>query len=236
MKFRAALRYQLVELLQSALAFCVIVGVVTVFVNVVFAGSPSLQVSTLGLLVIILVFLLPLSTFSGDMKFLLHMGLTRTQVYASSAIAVAAMALFLALVEVAYAGVFGRMLMGSPSFVEWFFGPKNLGVLVDFAWMFGVNLSVSFTALALAIVQVKMGTKWLLAGLVVAAALAFAVIPTICEALFGVSLPMAEGAAGLLGVTAAGVDPTRVLPLFAGVIVAAALAGCTLIKRIEVHA
>lgn len=235
MKFKAALHYQLVELLQSALAFCAIVGAVIVVVSI-FAGSPWFQTSIVNFIAIVLIFLLPLNMFSGDITFLLHMGLSRMQVYASSALAFAALALFLALVEVVCAGVFGRVLMGSSSFAGSLYGLQNLGVLVDFAWMFGANLAVALTALTLAIAQVKVGTKWLLAGLVVVAALVFAVIPAICEALFGVSLPMAEGAAGLFGIAAAGMDPTRVLPLFAGVVVVAALMGCVLVRRIEVRA
>ncbi|MEF9876936.1 MAG: hypothetical protein RR934_02975 [Gordonibacter sp.] len=235
MKFKAALRYQLVELLQSAVAFCVIVGAVVVAVCIL-AGGTWFQMSILGFLVVVLLFRLPLSLFSDDMKYLLHMGLTRTQVYASSAVAFATMALLASLIEVACAHAFGPVWMGSSSFAAGLYGLQSLGVLVDFAWMFGANLAAALTALALAIVRVKVGKKWFLAGLAAVAILALLVIPAICEALFGNILPLAEGTAGLFGVTAAGADPTRALFPFAVAVVLAVLAGYFVVKRVEVRA
>ncbi|MEG0989414.1 MAG: hypothetical protein RSN88_01020 [Gordonibacter sp.] len=235
MKFKAALRYQLVELLQSAVAFCVIVGAVVVAVCIL-TGSLWFQVPLLGVLVVILMLRLPLSLFSDDMRFLLHMGLTRAQVYASSAVAFAVTALLFALLEVVCSHALGPAWMGSSSFARSLYGIQSLGVLVDFAWMFGANLAAALTALALAIVRVKVGKKWFLAGLAAVAILALLVIPAICEALFGNILPLAEGTAGLFGVTAAGADPTRALFPFAVAVVLAVLAGYFVVKHVEVRA
>lgn len=85
MKLKAAIRYQAVELVQSAAVFCLIIGAIIAAVALIgLTKGAYLSVPNMGFLPYFLMPLLALSTFQGDIRFLMQMGLTRPQVIAST--------------------------------------------------------------------------------------------------------------------------------------------------------
>ncbi len=78
MKLKAAIRYQAVELVQSAAVFCLIIGAIIAAVALIgLTKGAYLSVPNMGFLPYFLMPLLALSTFQGDIRFLMQMGLTR---------------------------------------------------------------------------------------------------------------------------------------------------------------
>lgn len=70
MKLKAAIRYQAVELVQSAAVFCLIIGAIIAAVALIgLTKGAYLSVPNMGFLPYFLMPLLALSTFQGDIRF-----------------------------------------------------------------------------------------------------------------------------------------------------------------------
>lgn len=158
MKLKAAIRYQAVELVQSAVAFCLIVGAIIVAVNLFsFARVAQIVLPSLGFLPYVLMPLLALATFSDGVRFLMRMGLTRSQTIVSSVVSLGAVCLFLAAVEAACAAFVPFWPLGQSLFLMTY-GPQN-GPLLDFLFMFLGCAATAALGLAFAALQMRFGTR-----------------------------------------------------------------------------
>ena len=158
MKLKAAIRYQTVELVQSAAAFFLIVGVIIAIIFLpAFSQGAHVMVSSMGSLPFVLMVLLALSVFSGDVRFLLRMGLTRAQVLASTAASFAAACLFLALVETVCV-ILVPFWSHEHSLFLGVYGAEH-GPLLDFLFMLLGCAAASAVGLALAALQMRFGTR-----------------------------------------------------------------------------
>ncbi|WP_455779739.1 hypothetical protein [Gordonibacter pamelaeae] len=134
MKLKAAIRYQAVELVQSAAVFCLIVGGI-IAAGALFAvvDGAHFVVPGLGFLPFVLMPMLALATFPGDVRFLMQMGLARPQMIASTAASLVASCALLALVEVVCA-ILVPFWPREQSLFLIAYGPEN-GPALDFLFM-----------------------------------------------------------------------------------------------------
>ncbi len=158
MKLKAAIRYQAVELVQCAAVFCLVIGAIVLVVGLFsMANEAHFMVSAMGVLPYVFMPLLALSVYSGDTGFLLRMGLTRSQVLASTAASFGAACLLLALVEAACAAVIPQWALNQSLFLMGY-GPQN-GPLLDFLFMFLGCAAASAVGLAFAALQMRFSTR-----------------------------------------------------------------------------
>ncbi len=158
MKLKAAIRYQAVELVQCAAVFCLVIGAIVLVVGMFsIANEAHFMVSAMGVLPYVFMPLLALSVYACDTGFLLRMGLTRSQVLASTAASFAAACLLLALVEAACAAVIPQWALNQSLFLMGH-GPQN-GPLLDFLFMFLGCAAASAVGLAFAALQMRFGTR-----------------------------------------------------------------------------
>ena len=171
MKLKAAIRYQAVELVQGAAAFCLIVGAIIVVFNLLsFSRVAQMTLPSLGFLPYVLMPLLALATFSDGVRFLMRMGLTRSQTIVSSVVSLGAVCLFLAAVEAACAAFVPFWPLGQSLFLMTY-GPQN-GPLLDFLFTFLGCAATAALGLAFAALQMRFGTRRVV---IVTVALLFAV-------------------------------------------------------------
>lgn len=194
MKLKAAFRYQAVELVQSAAVFCLIIGAfVVVFYVMNITQIAYIAVPSLGFLPYVLMPLLVLSTLPGDVRFLMQMGLTRSQMIASTAASFGAACLFLAAVE----AVCSLALPFWPVVQSLFlmtYGAGN-GPVLDFLFMFLGCAAASGVALAFAALQMRFGTR----RVVLAAAAAAIVGVGVLSSVEGAARAFSEGVSWLFG-------------------------------------
>lgn len=158
MKLKAAIRYQAVELVQCAAVFCLVIGAIVLVVGLFsMANEAHFMVSAMGVLPYVFMPLLALSVYAGDTGFLLRMGLTRSQVLASTAASFAAACLLLALVEAVCAAVIPPWTLNQSLFLM-AYGPQN-GPLLDFLFMFLGCAAASAVGLAFAALQMRFSTR-----------------------------------------------------------------------------
>ncbi|MBC2890454.1 hypothetical protein [Gordonibacter massiliensis (ex Traore et al. 2017)] len=158
MKLKAGIRYQAVELVQSAAAFCLIVGAIIVAFNLLsFTKISQMTLPSLGFLPYILMPLLALATFSDGVRFLMRMGLTRSQTIASTVASLGAVCLFLAVVEAACAALVPFWPFAQSLFLMTY-GPQN-GPLLDFLFTFLGCAATAALGLAFAALQMRFGTR-----------------------------------------------------------------------------
>ena len=115
------------------------------------------MVSAMGFMPYVLTPLLALSVYAGDARFLLRMGLTRSQVLASTAASFAAACLLLALVEAVCAAAIPPWALNQSLFLM-AYGPQN-GPLLDFLFMFLGCAAASAVGLAFAALQMRFSTR-----------------------------------------------------------------------------
>lgn len=179
MKLKAAVRYQAVELVQSAAVFCLIIGaMIVVFVLTNITQVAYMAVPNLGFLPYILMPLLALSTFGGDVRFLMQMGLTRPQMIASTAASLGAACLFLAIVEVVCTIVFPSFWPSAQSLFLMTYGSGN-GPVLAFLFMFLGCAAASGAALAFAALQMRFGTRRIVLSFFALFVVAFWVLPSV---------------------------------------------------------
>lgn len=179
MKLKAALRYQTVELVQCAAAFCLIIGAIiaVIFPVSTFSQGMFMMMPSMGALPYVLMPVLALSVFPGDARFLLQMGLTRVQGLASTAASLAGVCLFLALVEAICAALFPFWPHMQSLFLM-SYGPEN-GLLLDFLFMFLGCAAASAVGLALAILQMRFGGRRVVLFFGAIVLMAFVVLPSL---------------------------------------------------------
>lgn len=158
MKLKAAIRYQAVELVQSAAVFCLIIGAI-IATGAIFAvvDGAHFVVPGLGFLPYVLMPMLALATFPGDVRFLMQMGLTRPQMIVSTAASLAAVCLFLALVEVVCA-ILVPFWPREQSLFLMAYGPER-GPALDFLYLFLGCAAASGAGLASAALQMRFGMR-----------------------------------------------------------------------------
>ena len=158
MKLKAAIRYQAVELVQSAAVFCLIIGAIIAAVALIgLTKGAYLSVPNMGFLPYFLMPLLALSTFQGDIRFLMQMGLTRPQVIASTVASLGAACLFLGLVEAACV-ILVSFWPQMQSLYLMSYGLSN-GPALDFLFMALGCAATSSAGLAFAALQMRFGTR-----------------------------------------------------------------------------
>ena len=224
MKLKAAIRYQTIEFVQCAAVFCLIIGVIFVLLGL-YPVSQGAHMGVSGMATLPFVFMpfLALSVFSGDVRFLLQMGLTRNQAFASTAASFAVACLFLALVETACA-IFVPFWSREQSLFLMAYGPEN-GPALDFFFMLLSCAAVSAVGLALAAVQMRVGTKRLLLGVGVIY-LAVIALPAF--------VPLADGVSWLFGF-GEGASLANPFILFVAVTALGALVAWAAVRRLEVR-
>ena len=157
MKLKAAIRYQAVELVQCAAVFCLVIGVIIFVVALLaIANEAHFMVSAMGFMPLSST-PLSVSIYAGDARFLLRMGLTRSQVLASTAASFAAACLLLALVEAVCAAAIPPWALNQSLFLM-AYGPQN-GPLLDFLFMFLGCAAASAVGLAFAALQMRFSTR-----------------------------------------------------------------------------
>lgn len=233
MKLKAAFRYQAVELVQSAAVFCLIIGgIIAVFVLANSTQIAYMSLPSLGFLPYVLMPLLALSTFAGDVRFLMQMGLTRPQMIASTAASLGAACLFLGIVEAACA-VLVPFWPGVQSLFLMTYGLSN-GPVLDFLFTFLGCAAASGAALAFAALQMRFGTRRVMLCLLAIFVVVFWALPSVLP------LPMSYWSA-LLGLTQTafgfgeGASLANPFILFAAVAALGVLVSWASVRRIEVR-
>lgn len=182
MKLKAAVRYQVTNLLALLLVFSGIIGALLIMGNIVATSSGGVFVasgiSTLGFGFI---GILAFTTFEGDLRFLLQNGLTRAQVLASCAISFSLVGFLLTTANAVCdaflsGGAHQSLLVGSNG--------MRPDAALGFLWTFLAYLAFTAVVFALAALRMRMGKKPFLAAFVIAV-LAFLFAPAACEAIFG---------------------------------------------------
>lgn len=226
MKLKAAIRYQAVEFVQSAAVFCLIIGAI-IAAGALFAvvGGAHFMVPGLGFLPFVLMPMLALATFSGDVRFLMQMGLTRFQMVVSTAASLAAVCLFLALVEAACA-ILVPFWPREQSLFLIAYGPEN-GPALDFLFLLLGCAAASSAGLGSAALQMRFGTRRVMLALCVLALAAILALNVNSDAFVG-------GVAWLFGF-GEGASFANPFLLFAVVTVLGVLVAWTAVRRIEVR-
>ena len=233
MKLKAAFRYQAVELVQSAAVFCLIIGGIIAAVALFgLTKGAWLSVPNIGFLPYFLMPLLALSTFSGDVRFLMQMGLTRPQVIASTAASLGAACLFLGLVEAACV-ILVSFWPQAQSLYLMSYGLSN-GPVLDFLFMFLGCAAASGAGLAFAALQMRFGTRRVVLSVVAIVVVAFMVLPSVLPS----SVPYWSALSGFVQTAfgfGEGASPANPFLTFAVVAALSVLGAGAPARRIEVH-
>lgn len=226
MKLKAAIRYQAVELVQSAAVFCLIVGGI-IAAGALFAvvDGAHFVVPGLGFLPFVLMPMLALATFPGDVRFLMQMGLARPQMIASTAASLVASCALLALVEVVCA-ILVPFWPREQSLFLIAYGPEN-GPALDFLFMLLGCAAAAGAGLAFAALQMRFGTRRVVLALCVLAMAAILALNVNSYAFVG-------GVAWLFGF-GEGASLTNPFLLFAVVTALGVLVAWAAVRRIEVR-
>ena len=221
MKLKAAIRYQAVELVQSAAVFCLIVGGI-IAAGALFAvvDGAHFVVPGLGFLPFVLMPMLALATFPGDVRFLMQMGLARPQMIASTASCA-----LLALVEVVCA-ILVPFWPREQSLFLIAYGPEN-GPALDFLFMLLGCAAAAGAGLAFAALQMRFGTRRVVLALCVLAMAAILALNVNSYAFVG-------GVAWLFGF-GEGASLANPFLLFAVVTALGVLVAWAAVRRIEVR-
>ena len=226
MKLKAAIRYQAVELVQSAAVFCLIVGGI-IAAGALFAvvDGAHFVVPGLGFLPFVLMPMLALATFPGDVRFLMQMGLARPQMIASTAASLVASCALLALVEVVCA-ILVPFWPREQSLFLIAYGPEN-GPALDFLFMLLGCAAAAGAGLAFAALQMRFGTRRVVLALCVLAMAAILALNVNSYAFVG-------GVAWLFG-CGEGASLANPFLLFAVVTALGVLVAWAAVRRIEVR-
>ena len=226
MKLKAAIRYQAVELVQSAAVFCLIVGGI-IAAGALFAvvDGAHFVVPGLGFLPFVLMPMLALATFPGDVRFLMQMGLARPQMIASTAASLVASCALLALVEVMCA-ILVPFWPREQSLFLIAYGPEN-GPALDFLFMLLGCAAAAGAGLAFAALQMRFGTRRVVLALCVLAMAAILALNVNSYAFVG-------GVAWLFGF-GEGASLANPFLLFAVVTALGVLVAWAAVRRIEVR-
>ena len=226
MKLKAAIRYQAVELVQSAAVFCLIVGGI-IAAGALFAvvDGAHFVVTGLGFLPFVLMPMLALATFPGDVRFLMQMGLARPQMIASTAASLVASCALLALVEVMCA-ILVPFWPREQSLFLIAYGPEN-GPALDFLFMLLGCAAAAGAGLAFAALQMRFGTRRVVLALCVLAMAAIFALNVNSYAFVG-------GVAWLFGF-GEGASLANPFLLFAVVTALGVLVAWAAVRRIEVR-
>lgn len=226
MKLKAAIRYQAVELVQSAAVFCLIVGGI-IAAGALFAvvDGAHFVVPGLGFLPFVLMPMLALATFPGDVRFLMQMGLARPQMIASTAASLVASCALLALVEVMCA-ILVPFWPREQSLFLIAYGPEN-GPALDFLFMLLGCAAAAGAGLAFAALQMRFGTRRVVLALCVLAMAAIFALNVNSYAFVG-------GVAWLFGF-GEGASLANPFLLFAVVTALGVLVAWAAVRRIEVR-
>ena len=226
MKLKAAIRYQAVELVQSAAVFCLIVGGI-IAAGALFAvvDGAHFVVPGLGFLPFVLMPMLALATFPGDVRFLMQMGLARPQRLASTAASLVASCALLALVEVVCA-ILVPFWPREQSLFLIAYGPEN-GPALDFLFMLLGCAAAAGAGLAFAALQMRFGTRRVVLALCVLAMAAILALNVNSYAFVG-------GVAWLFGF-GEGASLANPFLLFAVVTALGVLVAWAAVRRIEVR-
>lgn len=226
MKLKAAIRYQAVELVQSAAVFCLIVGGI-IAAGALFAvvDGAHFVVPGLGFLPFVLMPTLALATFPGDVRFLMQMGLARPQMIASTAASLVASCALLALVEVVCA-ILVPFWPREQSLFLIAYGPEN-GPALDFLFMLLGCAAAAGAGLAFAALQMRFGTRRVVLALCVLAMAAILALNVNSYAFVG-------GVAWLFGF-GEGASLANPFLLFAVVTALGVLVAWAAVRRIEVR-
>ena len=226
MKLKAAIRYQAVELVQSAAVFCLIVGGI-IAAGALFAvvDGAHFVVPGLGFLPFVLMPMLALATFPGDVRFLMQMGLARPQMIASTAASLVASCALWALVEVVCA-ILVPFWPREQSLFLIAYGPEN-GPALDFLFMLLGCAAAAGAGLAFAALQMRFGTRRVVLALCVLAMAAILALNVNSYAFVG-------GVAWLFGF-GEGASLANPFLLFAGVTALGVLVAWAAVRRIEVR-
>ena len=226
MKLKAAIRYQAVELVQSAAVFCLIVGGI-IAAGALFAvvDGAHFVVPGLGFLPFVLMPMLALATFPGDVRFLMQMGLARPQMIASTAASLVASCALLALVEVVCA-ILVPFWPREQSLFLIAYGPEN-GPALDFLFMLLGCAAAAGAGLAFAALQLRFGTRRVVLALCVLAMAAILALNVNSYAFVG-------GVAWLFGF-GEGASLANPFLLFAVVTALGVLVAWAAVRRIEVR-
>ena len=227
MKLKAAFRYQAVELVQSASVFCLIIGaIIVVFFAMTITRIAYVYVPNLGFLPYVLMPLLALSTFSGDVRFLMQMGLARPQMIASTAASLGAACLFLASIEAVCSVVFPFWPSGQSLFLM-SYGAGN-GPVLDFLFTFLGCAAASSVGFAFASLQMRFGARRVVLLTVAAVVLVLVALQSRGAALVG------NGLSWLLGF-GEGASLANPFLLFAAIATIGVLIAWAAVRRIEVR-
>ena len=226
MKLKAAIRYQAVELVQSAAVFCLIVGGI-IAAGALFAvvDGAHFVVPGLGFLPFVLMPMLALATFPGDVRFLMQMGLARPQMIASTAASLVASCALLALVEVVCA-ILVPFWPREQSLFLIAYGPEN-GPALDFLFMLLGCAAAAGAGLAFAALQMRFGTRRVVLAICVLAMAAILALNVNSYAFVG-------GVAWLFGF-GEGASLANPFLLFAVVTALGVLVAWAAVRRIEVR-
>ena len=226
MKLKAAIRYQAVELVQSAAVFCLIVGGI-IAAGALFAvvDGAHFVVPGLGFLPFVLMPMLALATFPGDVRFLMQMGLARPQMIASTAASLVASCALVALVEVVCA-ILVPFWPREQSLFLIAYGPEN-GPALDFLFMLLGCAAAAGAGLAFAALQMRFGTRRVVLALCVLAMAAILALNVNSYAFVG-------GVAWLFGF-GEGASLANPFLLFAVVTALGVLVAWAAVRRIEVR-
>ncbi|WP_415995971.1 hypothetical protein [Gordonibacter pamelaeae] len=226
MKLKAAIRYPAVELVQSAAVFCLIVGGI-IAAGALFAvvDGAHFVVPGLGFLPFVLMPMLALATFPGDVRFLMQMGLARPQMIASTAASLVASCALLALVEVVCA-ILVPFWPREQSLFLIAYGPEN-GPALDFLFMLLGCAAAAGAGLAFAALQMRFGTRRVVLALCVLAMAAILALNVNSYAFVG-------GVAWLFGF-GEGASLANPFLLFAVVTALGVLVAWAAVRRIEVR-
>lgn len=226
MKLKAAIRYQAVELVQSAAVFCLIVGGI-IAAGALFAvvDGAHFVVPGLGFLPFVLMPMLALATFPGDVRFLMQMGLARPQMIASTAASLVASCALLALVEVVCA-ILVPFWPREQSLFLIAYGPEN-GPALDFLFMLLGCAAAAGAGLAFAALQMRFGARRVVLALCVLAMAAILALNVNSYAFVG-------GVAWLFGF-GEGASLANPFLLFAVVTALGVLVAWAAVRRIEVR-
>ncbi len=226
MKLKAAIRYQAVELVQSAAVFCLIVGgIITAGALLAVVDGAHFVVPGLGFLPFVLMPMLALATFPGDVRFLMQMGLARPQMIASTAASLVASCALLALVEVVCA-ILVPFWPREQSLFLIAYGPEN-GPALDFLFMLLGCAAAAGAGLAFAALQMRFGTRRVVLALCVLAMAAILALNVNSYAFVG-------GVAWLFGF-GEGASLANPFLLFAVVTALGVLVAWAAVRRIEVR-
>ena len=226
MKLKAAIRYQAVELVQCAAALCLIIGAVVgaVLLFAVVEGA-YFMMPGMGALPYAVMPMLVISTFAGDVRFLMHMGLARRQVLASATASLAAACLFLAAVEAACSALVPFWPHTQSLFLIGY-GAEN-GPLLDFLFLFLGCAATSAVGLAFAALRMRFGSRRAALGLIVLAAAALLALQ--------VDAPAFIGAVSWLFGFGPGASPANPFLLFAAVAALGVAVAWAALRRVEVR-